>query len=346
VRLVHDGAVLDPAAWTTTARTGSMRIDDLVDAGRVLDLFASGSTIVLQSMHRWWPPLTGFCRELELALGHHVQVNAYLTPAGAAGLSPHHDTHDVFVMQVTGSKRWVVREPAVDAPLGRHRSDHARAAEQPIVAQIELGPGDCLYLPRGYIHSATAQEAVSLHLTVGVLASTAHDVLRRLVDRAAEVPAFRRTLPPGLGSEVGVGERVVKELLAELAEWLGTVDEHDLADELRARFWTRRRPLLAGQLLELTTLDDLTDHSVVQRRSDITCLLTTGPEELEVVLGDRRLHLPAAVAAAVQCLVDGEPHTVAELADRLDGPSRLVLVRRLVREGILVRLEAGSGDGP
>ena len=344
--MVHDGAVIDPAEWTATARTGSMRIDDLVDPGRVLDLFASGSTIVLQSLHRWWPPLARFCQELELGIGHHVQVNAYLTPAGAAGLSPHHDTHDVFVMQVTGSKHWLVREPMVAAPLGRHRSNHSEAAHQPVIDEMDLGAGDSLYLPRGYIHSATAQEAVSLHLTIGILATTAHDVLRQLVDRAAEVPSFRRTLPTGVACQGEVGERVVNELIGELIDWLATVDEHDVADELRGRFWTRRRPLLEGHLLELTALDDLDDRSVVRRRPTVTCLLSAGPGELEVVLGDRRLHLPAGLTEAVQLLVDGEPHAVAELSDRLDGTSRLVLVRRLMREGVLLRVEPGGGDGP
>src|SRR3546814_1501771 len=115
-----------------------------------------------------------FCRELEGALGHAVQANAYLTPPGAAGLTPHHDTHDVFVLQVHGTKHWIIREPLVEAPLDRHRSDHELAAEQPVLFEADMAPGDCLYLPRGFIHSAAAQEGVSLHLTIGVLRSEEH----------------------------------------------------------------------------------------------------------------------------------------------------------------------------
>ena len=55
-RLVRDGEVLPPADYTKSARTGASRIDDLIDTGRALDLFAGGATIVLQGLQRWWPP--------------------------------------------------------------------------------------------------------------------------------------------------------------------------------------------------------------------------------------------------------------------------------------------------
>ena len=55
-RLVRDGEAIVPADYTRPARTGVARIDDLIDPGRVLDLFAGGATVVLQSLQRWWSP--------------------------------------------------------------------------------------------------------------------------------------------------------------------------------------------------------------------------------------------------------------------------------------------------
>ncbi|MFP5326107.1 MAG: cupin domain-containing protein, partial [Acidimicrobiia bacterium] len=200
LRMVQDGEVLPASLWTRRARTGSVWIDDLVDPAKALSLFDAGATIVFQSLQRWWPPVASFCRELESALGHAVQANAYLTPAGAAGLDPHHDTHDVFVLQVHGSKAWVVREPVIDKPLAHQHSRHEQAGAQPVLFEAELVPGDCLYLPRGFVHSARAQRDASLHLTLGVLATTAHDVAKDLLDRAvASVPSLRKTVP-ALGS--------------------------------------------------------------------------------------------------------------------------------------------------
>jgi hypothetical protein len=335
LRMVRDGAVLDPSTWTRRARTGSVWVDDLVHPGRTLGLFADGATIVLQSLHRWWPPLTRFCRELESALGHAVQANAYLTPPGAAGLTPHHDTHDVFVLQVHGTKHWTIREPLVDAPLARHRSDHVVAARQPVLFEAQMAPGDCLYLPRGFIHSAAAQDGVSLHITIGVLATTVHDLLRRLLDRAADEPAFRRTLPPTHASDADAARAVVKEAVAELSGWLAHLDVEPVAAQLVESAALRRAPLLDGQLLELAALGSVDDDTVVERRAGVVTRTAIEDGRLTLRLGDRRLDLPAEVAPAVDRLLDGAPSRVRDLGDLLDEGSRAVLVRRLIREGAL-----------
>jgi bifunctional lysine-specific demethylase and histidyl-hydroxylase NO66 len=288
VRLVHDGDVVDPARWTRRARTGATWVDDLVHPGRLLDQFAAGATVALQGLHRWWPPLGELCRRIELELGHAVQANAYLTPPGAAGLAPHHDTHDVFVLQVHGTKHWVVREPVIEAPLARHRSDHAVAGEQPVRFEAELKPGDCLYLPRGFVHSARAQTGISLHLTIGVLATTVHDLLRRLVDDAVDDVRFRRALPVGFGTDVEVAAAAVDRVRADLIDWLADVDVGSFAAQAVHRFAGNRAPLLAGQLLELERLDDLDDASIVERRPGLVWRSEVRGDRLSVITGDRR----------------------------------------------------------
>src|SRR4029078_9259586 len=65
VRVVRDGEAIERARWTRQAGMGSVTVDALVDARRLLDLYADGCTIVLQSLHRWWPPLAGVFREIE-----------------------------------------------------------------------------------------------------------------------------------------------------------------------------------------------------------------------------------------------------------------------------------------
>ena len=336
VRVVRAGEPVPVAAYTRSARSGSATVTALVDAGRLLDRFASGDTIVLQSLQRWWPRLTDLCGDLELALGHRVQANAYLTPPGAAGLADHHDTHDVFVLQVAGTKRWVLREPLVDAPLARHRSAPEAASQQAVHREVDLHPGDALYLPRGWVHAAASQDGVSLHLTVGVLATTVHDVLRALVDRAADDPRFRRSLPLGTPFHPDLGAQAVKDAVAELTTWLEQVDPTEVAASMASSFVSGRRPALSGQLLELAHLDDLDDRTVVTRRPGVLLHRAVEGDRLTVIPGDRTITRPAAVAPAVDLLLDGATRPVADVTGLLDESSRAVLARRLVREGLLV----------
>ncbi len=343
-RLVKDGRPLPPGSYTRSGRVGGRPYQGAADVAKVYRAFAEGATVVLQSLHRSWAPLARFCRDLELALTQPVQANAYLTPAGATALAPHHDTHDVFVLQVHGRKHWEVRQPVVEAPLPRHHSRKELAARQPLLFDADLAPGDCLYLPRGFVHAARTQDDTSLHVTVGVHTITGHDVLAAVLERAAEHPAFRAALPVGFARQDGAGAlaEAVDECVREAGRWLAALDTGPVAAELRHGFWSRRLPLLEGQLQQLVALDQLDDRSIVRRRPGAVCEVELGDDGLRLVLGDRELAVPLAVEPAIRRLLDGEPAPVAALDDLLDASSRLVLVRRLVLEGVLEVVPGGA----
>ena len=143
---------------------------DQVSDDKLVRLFADGSTMVLQGLHRVWPPIIAFCQQLAAELGHPVQANAYVTPPQNQGFSNHYDVHDVFVLQIDGEKRWQIHAPVLESPLrdqpwtDRRAAVERRAQEAPLIETV-LRPGDCLYLPRGFLHAATALGGVSTHLT-------------------------------------------------------------------------------------------------------------------------------------------------------------------------------------
>ena len=81
--------------------------------------YRRGSTIVINSIHRRWEPLLSLSQSLASEFSAYFAVNAYLTPGNAKGFSAHYDTHDVFVLQVEGSKQWRLYENQVRLPLRR-----------------------------------------------------------------------------------------------------------------------------------------------------------------------------------------------------------------------------------
>ncbi|MCW2665760.1 MAG: Cupin 4 family protein, partial [Frankiales bacterium] len=185
---------------------------------------------MLQSLHRLHPPVGRFCRALAAELGHPTQCNAYVTPGGdAQGFDYHHDTHDVFVLQVSGRKRWVVHEPVLALPLpsqARSGSDLVREGAAPLL-DIELEAGDCLYLPRGYVHAALTTDEHSVHLTVGVLSTTWYDVLSDAITLAAQELEFRDALP--VQPAEGLAD-TLPGLLARAGAWLAALPPAQLQD--------------------------------------------------------------------------------------------------------------------
>ena len=320
-RMVKEGKQLDPRSYTRSGRVGGQPVDDLADPGSVYELFHSGATIVLQSLHRFWPPLTRLSRDLELALTHPVQVNAYITPPASQGLGVHHDEHDVFVLQVYGRKRWAVHDP------------DGKPEDRLIVA--ELAPGDCLYIPQRFPHSAWTAATASVHLTVGVVPTTWEDVLRRAVTSVVEDALSGEPLPAGFAADPAALTAGVAEQLAEVRRRLDKLDPGAIAAAAADRFWSSRPPLLAGQLQQLLALEEIGEDTVVRRRPGAVCRLRQREDRLEVLLGDRVLHMPERLAPVMQVILASDRLAIGDLAGHLDPPSRLVLVRRLVREGLL-----------
>ena len=195
IRMAKEGAVLPPERYTAPGGFGA-QVADQVDSAMVLREFADGATIVLQGLHRTWPAIQAFTRRLVEELGHPAQVNAYITPESSRGFDPHYDVHDVFVLQVDGEKHWrvhapVLAHPRADEPWSLHRDAvAARAAEEPVL-DVVMRPGDVLYLPRGWLHSATALQGTTIHLTVGVAAFTGADVVSELVASVSGSAALR-----------------------------------------------------------------------------------------------------------------------------------------------------------
>jgi ribosomal protein L16 Arg81 hydroxylase len=340
LRMAKEGKVLPAATFTRGGGAGASVADQAAD-DKVLAAMAEGATLVLQALHRSWPPLVEFGSALAAELGHPVQINAYITPAQSQGFAAHYDVHDVFVLQIAGRKQWTISEPVVTAPLDnqpweKHRAAvAARAAEPPLIDTV-LEPGDALYLPRGTIHSAVAQGETSIHLTVGVHPLSRYQLVRQLLDLAQDDPELRTSLP--MGVDLGDPAVLAGELTATLAALHGRLDAipaADVARRIATNLMQRTRPEPIGPLAQLAAADALTATTPLRLRSALRVRIETGGGEVRLVLLDRTISLPAAAADAVKTVLAGgtvRPEQLPGLADE----DRLVVARRLVGEGVLV----------
>lgn len=335
LRMVKEGNTLPPSSYTKRARIQSRELTDLVDPGRVYELFGDGATIVLQALHRHWTPLAHFCRDLELALTHPVQVNVYLTPPVAQGLDIHYDTHDVFVLQVSGIKHWKVWHREFDSPLAHQKRTGRYEDPGDAAIDVELKPGDVLYIPRGFLHAAQTLDRESAHLTIGILNYTWLDALRTILEAAETEPSFRRSLPVGFADDPAMFANDVAEALRAFAGWVEGRDAGVIADRLATRFWSTRTPVLRGQLQQVLALDAVSDATLVRRRRGAVMRTSQVDDSIAVTLGDRRLMMPSIARPAVEFIARTPTFSVSELAPFLDSGGRIVLVRRLIREGLL-----------
>ena len=318
-RLVKAGTTV--AGYTTELPWRPDPFTGVADVARVLQEWEDGATIVLQGLHHLWLPLARYCRLLEAYLGHPAQANAYSTPRGSQGLPVHHDTHEVLSLQVAGEKRWLVYDPVVVLPLKNQRYRSALGAPGEPVLDVTLRAGDTMYLPRGWLHQALTSDSDSLHITVGVNVRRWIDEARSAVDARADDVAYRRTVD-------GTPPPALPEL-----------DPQVSLRRVRDRFVRSRRPILDGQLSELRALDSLGVDTLLIRRDTVIADL----DGTRLVFEGKQLRFPERLTAELEFLVTSEePFTPRGLPGSLDDAGRLVLVRRLVREGFLRRSAAAA----
>lgn len=309
--------MLPESSYTRSGTLAGKPLTGLVDPVRLLRLLDGGATVVLQGLQRYHPALTDLVAELELELGHPCQANAYLTPPGAQGFAVHSDSHDVFVLQTHGSKQWEIH--GADGP-----------------GDLLLQPGVVAYLPTGTPHAARAQETVSLHVTIGINQLTWRGLVERVVrDTVARVPDEH--LPAGwLDDPADLAEGLGRHL-QEVARELSGVDVDARSEAEVGRFLTTRPPRAAGGLRDRVALGaGIAADTPLRRRPGVPCrLVPEGDDRLRVLLGDRSLVVPAHLRPALEEVARRDLVTAEDLAAHLDPESALVLVRRLVREGLL-----------
>ncbi|MGI9029039.1 MAG: JmjC domain-containing protein [Ilumatobacteraceae bacterium] len=328
-RLVRDGSTVDHVTYCRRAGLGHRTVDDVIQPNRVLELYDDGATVVLQGLQLTDPHLARVANNLALAVDQPVQVNAYLSPPSARGLDLHVDLHDVFVLQLEGSKRWRLWEPlerTLDAVRGGPPIAPPTLGELgPPALDVMMRRGDVLYVPRGHPHCAETVAESSAHLTVGIMVLTWQQAVRGAVEAAIAEGSWRTSVrfvsTAAPGPSVDDVAAVLRPHLdaAAVRRWLiGEVWRRQPATRLRPR----RRPAV-----DLATPVVLTPGPLVWlQREERRCVLG---------LGDRRLTLPIEAHPFLAHLLTAAGPVAAVAVDGLDDASKRVVLDRLVAEGLL-----------
>ncbi|KAG2434336.1 hypothetical protein HYH02_012356 [Chlamydomonas schloesseri] len=225
---------------------------------------------------------------LEAQLGCLVGCNAYVTPPGGQGLAPHHDDVELFVCQTQGTKAWKLYAPAKGSELPYNSSGDLQQEElgKPLL-EVTLQPGDVLYVPRGVVHQAAAQEQGSCHLTISTYQ---HWTVANL---AGEV--LKQSMAPDVLSHVPL------DLRAGLP--LGTIYKHGLTADMQSRSQTE---LVAGAKPDAA--------AVAAALRKLAAAVEAAPVELVS---------PAVEAMAADFLMHRLPPHPAQLQDGGEEPSSL-----------------------
>ena len=228
------------AEWPSVVRA---QLPDLRDEVSSLDLKASearkyfdqGMCLLFDDIDKISPELTeslaAVKRALKLSALTYGRCLVYATPHGK-GTAPHFDQNINFVIQLSGTKKWILaKNENVENPLTRHTMglpadpELSTYLDSPLATQMpkksvsfELKPGSILYVPRGWWHETEAEgDALALNFTF--TAPAWMDLfLAALRSRLALSPEWRATALMSHDERAQLDELLV-ELVGDLPNW-------------------------------------------------------------------------------------------------------------------------------
>jgi hypothetical protein len=168
--------------WNTLGRllAGEPRPDVLVIArNELLDvpapqslpalraLMDRGVGVVLRRAERGDAALAALARSFLAELGGEVHIQVFVTPGGSYGFGWHYDVEHVFIVQTAGVKDYYFRANTVSPPFESPADFGRFEDERSPLATARLLPGDWLYIPSRWWHSAKCIED-SLSISIGV----------------------------------------------------------------------------------------------------------------------------------------------------------------------------------
>jgi hypothetical protein len=316
--------------------TDALFFEGRQDITELCQHYAQGKSFLIHNLELRWLPVASLCRNLEAAFRHPVDAAMFLTPRGSQGFDPHFDAVDAFILQIEGSKHWRLYGPARELPLKGVYPSMPREQLGPPLQEISLEAGDLLYVPRGHIHEAFTSDVSSLHLTIAVNVFRWADLLGSALACVSQRDLrLREALPIGLlGGEVSapVKDRF-RELLRLLADAAGV---EEAVDHLAEQFFGRLPALPDGHFTPLEEVERVGPDTVLEKRRGVVCRVIEEQETVSIRFPGGQVRGPKQVGSALRYIATKVGRFAPRsLPDDLSELSKVVLVRRLIQEGLL-----------
>ncbi|MBO3699063.1 JmjC domain-containing protein [Roseivirga sp. E12] len=309
---------------------------NIIDIRKLLSLLSNGTTAILTDMARYIPKLNRYCEQLENELGVKLQANVYITPPKSRGFNVHIDSHDVLVLQIYGKKIWHLFGGLVEYPTKSfiRKQKEFTEKDHPLVDDIEMVPGDLLYVPQGMYHDASTDEAPSIHITLGLLQRRRSEILKTLLDHASDHAFLRQPIPRNL-KDPSVKEVFYKEFKETCHKLIEEADLEVLLDEIQKEFGTRQVPDLQGTLSATLTIDQLTIDSIVKKKKGVRYRVNDELWHTAIYFCHEQVKIPKPIESVLNVILGDEVFSVKDISPDLSEKVKIELIKEFVIKGLL-----------
>jgi ribosomal protein L16 Arg81 hydroxylase len=299
----------------------------IADRAKVMQQFRDGAMLVLSHMNRHHLPLAELLSRCEAQTHVPMRSNVYLSPPNSRGFKLHWDTHDVLILQISGSKRWHLYDSPFDLPHeDQKRRLKKRIDEANKLTEVVLEPGSVLFLPRGFVHGAESENEHSLHITIGLRSLTIGDVILRAFRRDSLLdPEMRKiALLDDFSDEAR--QQHARTVLRRVIE---NMDIEAAANDVYRSFIRSRQPPVRGALMDTIKDAGIGHEERMRVRADALFQTFRNEDGLSLAVDGVVVKFPSGVEEAIDYVRTRKEFTPGSLPG-LEHESKLILARALL----------------
>lgn len=303
---------------------------------RIMSDMHEGRTLILDGVQDFNSKLGLMCRLLAQETGARFQTNIYLTPPNGKGFQAHWDNHDVFVMQMMGSKRWQVEKVRRTLPQTDGVIEEEERELRGELYEFTLQQGDMVYIPRGFVHAAEAGSESSLHITLGLTYNSWDQLLRATIKAAIlRDDSLRLSLPAG--HMKGDGAAILKRLTEVLHKTANPTFLNQVLEQFRDELVQKAALDISGQITAFFEPRKLKLGDRVGPRSGLFYNLRKGADTVTLKVGTRDITFMDFFGEALQFALETPSYAICDLPGDLEDDLKLAFIDRLMQEAVVVR---------
>ncbi|MDM9379605.1 cupin domain-containing protein [Chlorogloeopsis sp. ULAP01] len=337
--LVKDGNSLDFKNWS---KQESKSHQYIVNNKKLFEFLHQGFTLVINGVHKSIPKLIKFCNLLESELKFRIRANIYITPPTAQGLLPHYDEHDVCILQIHGTKIWHLYHSPIQLPSQQKDQRIGLHSLEKPEFEVELKPGDLLYIPRGLIHQAFTTDTNSIHIALGLYPTYWFELLQDLVELAKENPAFRRAIPNEFMNDDQ--KSFFKEKFRQICQDLVTnLDVDTLLETKSHQFIVNKRSQDESRFKDWLLINQINLNSILSRRKGILFSIDKDKSNIHINFYNKSLTFPIFFAPSLSTILYSDRFAVKDIGGLINNKGKIKLVTKFIQEGFL-KIESINAD--
>lgn len=322
-------------------KNGEIEAKDLVlentkvmDVSKVIELYAEGATLILSQLQDKLASLKELCDTLSSDFGQRFQTNIYCTPGNASqGFNIHHDTHDVFILQIEGQKKWHIYESPIELAVKDQTFIPGEHLHGDIKDEFILNAGDLLYIPRGLMHAAQTLDEKSIHITVGFMGYTWQDVFQDQLNILTQNDKnLRRGFQPKYWKNSEDYQETLDQIIASLQKPDFIVNA---LNQLHLKFINRHSTVIQNPLKQAEGVSTINLETLLfSKNNGLFKVNVENEDSIVISLYNKDIELPKDYLPIIQFIRATPLFKVKELP-LLEDESQIEFSKTLIKSGLL-----------